>query len=86
MKALPSPETTLFPILDPETYNDARIVAPGYDVYYLEQEWRAFWFETGKPELGAGQGEAVKAWLHSSIGFADYLPAPDARTGRSMTG
>jgi len=48
---LPSPETTLFPTLDPETYNDARIVAPGYDVYYLEQEWRNFWFESGKPEL-----------------------------------
>jgi plasmid replication initiation protein len=51
MKALPSPETTLFPVLDLETYNDARIVAPGYDVYYLEQEWRNFWVETGKPEL-----------------------------------
>src|SRR5580692_3627527 len=31
MKALPAPETTLFPLLDPETYNEARIVAPGYD-------------------------------------------------------
>jgi hypothetical protein len=29
----------------------ARIVAPGYDVYYLEQEWRNFWVESGKPEL-----------------------------------
>jgi hypothetical protein len=51
MKALPSPETTLFPTIDLETYNDARIVAPGYDVYYLEQEWRNFWVESGKPEL-----------------------------------
>ena len=51
MKALPSAEMTLFPTLDPETYNDARIVAPGYDVYYLEQEWRNFWLESGKPEL-----------------------------------
>ena len=25
-----------------ESYNDARIVAPGWDVYYLEQEWRAW--------------------------------------------
>ena len=51
MKALPSAETTVFPTLDQETYNDAKIVAPGYDVYYLEQEWRNFWFESGKPEL-----------------------------------
>lgn len=26
--------------LDPETYNDAREVAPSWDVYYLEREWR----------------------------------------------
>ena len=26
--------------LNPETYNDARIVAPGWDVYHLEREWR----------------------------------------------
>jgi len=51
MKALPSPETAFYPTLDPETYNDARIVAPGYDVYYLEEQWRAFWVESGRPEL-----------------------------------
>ena len=38
-------------MLDPETYHDARTVAPGYDVYYLEKEWRNFWFESGQPEL-----------------------------------
>lgn len=51
MKSLPSAETTVFPVLDAETYNDARIVAPGYDVYHLEQEWRNYWVESGKPEL-----------------------------------
>jgi len=51
MKPLRSVEKTHFPTLDPETYNDARIVAPGYDVYYLEEQWRSFWFESGKPEL-----------------------------------
>ena len=40
-----------FPTLDPETYNDARIVAPGYDVYFLEQEWRDMWVDTGMPFL-----------------------------------
>jgi hypothetical protein len=50
-KPLPSQDETLFPKLDPETYNDARIVAPGYDVYYLEEQWRSFWLESGKPEL-----------------------------------
>jgi hypothetical protein len=51
MKALPSSETTLFPTLDPETYIDARTVAPGYDVYHLEEQWRGYWLESGKPEL-----------------------------------
>jgi plasmid replication initiation protein len=51
MKALPSSENTLFPKLDAETYHDARTVAPGYDVYNLEIEWRSFWLESGKPEL-----------------------------------
>jgi plasmid replication initiation protein len=40
-----------FPQLNAETYNDAKIVAPGYDVYYLEQEWRNFWVDSGMPEL-----------------------------------
>ena len=39
------------PTLDPETYNDAKIVAPSYDVYFLEQEWRNWWAASGKPEL-----------------------------------
>jgi plasmid replication initiation protein len=41
-----------YPVLDPEAYHDAKSVAPGYDVYYLEQEWRDWWVESGMPELG----------------------------------
>lgn len=40
-----------YPQLSPETFNDARIVAPGYDVYALEREWREFWVDTGMPVL-----------------------------------
>jgi Replication initiator protein A len=50
MRPLPSSDT-VYPLLDPETYHDAKTVAPGYDVYYLEQQWREFWVESGKPEL-----------------------------------
>jgi plasmid replication initiation protein len=31
--------------LDPEAYHDARVVAPGWDVYVLEQEWREWMTE-----------------------------------------
>jgi plasmid replication initiation protein len=41
-----------YPVLDPEAYHDARLVAPGYDVYHLEQEWRDWWVDSGMPELG----------------------------------
>jgi hypothetical protein len=51
MKTLPSPEHTIFPLLDAETYHDARTVAPGYDIHWLEMEWRSFWVDSGKPEL-----------------------------------
>jgi plasmid replication initiation protein len=51
MKPLPSPQQPRFPLLDPETYHDARTVAPGYDVHYLEREWQSFWYESGQPEL-----------------------------------
>lgn len=37
--------------LKTETYPQARKVAPGYDVYFLEQEWRSYWMATGKPIL-----------------------------------
>lgn len=41
----------LFPRIAAETYNDVRIVAPGYDPYFLEQEFRDYWVETGMPAL-----------------------------------
>lgn len=53
MPELDRGKETTFPVLDAETYHDARTVAPGLDVYWLEQEWRTWWVESGKPELNA---------------------------------
>ena len=44
-------DTSDFYTLDSETYHDARLVAPGYDVYWLEREWQNWWCESGKPPL-----------------------------------
>lgn len=44
-------EPLAFPVLDTDTYEEAREAAPGYDVYFLEREWVAWWVESGKPEL-----------------------------------
>jgi hypothetical protein len=40
-----------YPVLDPECISYARLVAPGYDVHFLEHEWRDLWVESGIPEL-----------------------------------
>ncbi len=51
IKAIPAPSPADFPKLDAETYHDARLVAPGYDVYFLVQEWQSWWYQSGKPAL-----------------------------------
>lgn len=39
------------PALAPETYDAARALMPGWDVYALEADWRAFWVASGQPRL-----------------------------------
>jgi hypothetical protein len=34
------------PQLDPDVYETARMLAPGFDVHYLEREWRSWLPET----------------------------------------
>jgi plasmid replication initiation protein len=41
-------EAPLVRALDPETYHEARIAAPGWDVYELEREWRDWMAEPPK--------------------------------------
>jgi plasmid replication initiation protein len=49
--ALAGPPAAGIPRLDAETYHDARIMAPGYDVHFLEHEWQRWWCESGQPVL-----------------------------------
>lgn len=42
--------------LDPEAYHDARTVAPGWDVYYLEREWRDWMTEPPRDPSAAFVG------------------------------
>ncbi|WP_193143434.1 replication initiator protein A [Meridianimarinicoccus sp. MJW13] len=39
------------PALPPEALDEARAVAPGWDVYALEADWRRYWVTTGRPRL-----------------------------------
>jgi len=47
-RPLPSDGETL-PPLPEEAYEDGRAAAPGYDIYALERDWRAWWASSGKP-------------------------------------
>jgi hypothetical protein len=50
------------PMLASTTYEVAREIAPGWDVYALEAEWRAWWVETGRPRLSSPD-KAFLGWL-----------------------
>ena len=48
--------------LDPEAYHDARAVAPGWDVYVLEQEWREWMTEPPRNPTAAFIGFCKKVF------------------------
>ena len=50
-----------------EVIEAARALAPGWDIYALEAEWRAFWAESGRPKL-AKPDKAFLGWLRGRIG------------------
>jgi hypothetical protein len=39
------------PALPEEAYEEGRAAAPGYDIYFLEGEWRQFWESSGRPQV-----------------------------------
>ncbi|MCK5591928.1 MAG: replication initiator protein A [Candidatus Pacebacteria bacterium] len=48
-----------FPILKPDTLKKGKHAAPRYDVYFLLQEWQAFWSESGRPTLDNPDGAFI---------------------------
>lgn len=48
------------PPLNPETYHDARTLAPGWDVYFIEHEWRDWITETPRDPDAAFLGFCKK--------------------------
>ena len=59
-------ETDGLPPLAIETLDAARARAPGWDIYALEAEWRAFWVTSGRPVLRAPQ-KAFLGWLDGRV-------------------
>ncbi|MCB5200690.1 replication initiator protein A [Loktanella sp. TSTF-M6] len=52
--------------LKPQTLDAARALAPGWDVYALESEWRAFWVASGRPALRSADA-AYLGWLKGRV-------------------
>jgi hypothetical protein len=50
-KALPPTSYDNFPRIDDDTWHDARLAAPGYDVRYLHDEWISMWVDSGRPTI-----------------------------------
>lgn len=50
------------PHLAPETLAQARVLAPGADVYALEAQWQSWWAETGRPVL-RNPDKAFLVWV-----------------------
>ncbi|MGJ8547355.1 MAG: replication initiator protein A [Sulfitobacter sp.] len=53
--------------LKPETFDHARELAPGMDVYALQAEWQNFWEETGRKKLTSPDA-AFLGWLKGRAG------------------
>lgn len=57
---------TRAPLFGPEVLEEVRALAPGYDAYALEAEWRTWWEETGRPHLRAPE-RAYLSWVRQRI-------------------
>lgn len=54
------------PMFGAETVDHVRRIAPGWDAYALEAEWRGFWVSSGRPRLTAPE-RAYLAWVKGRI-------------------
>ena len=59
-------ESAGLPAFDADTLDQARAMAPGWDVYALEAEWRGFWVASGRQKL-ARPDKAFLGWLRGRI-------------------
>ena len=50
------------PVLEPETLQAARDLAPRADIYALEVAWQSFWAESGRPRL-SDPNRAFLGWV-----------------------
>lgn len=47
------------PFVNPECFHDAKLVAQGWDVYVLYDEWAEYWRDSGKPKFNNPEGAFI---------------------------
>jgi plasmid replication initiation protein len=52
-----------------EVLEEARALAPGWDVYALEAEWRGYWRASGRPRLRS-PARAYLGWVRAKVSGA----------------
>jgi len=62
----PGSSTRGGPLFGSDTVAAVRALAPGWDPYALEAEWRGFWVATGRPVLRAPE-RAYLAWVRGRV-------------------
>jgi plasmid replication initiation protein len=50
------------PLVSTDALEQARLLVPGWDVYALEADWRAWWVKTGRPHLRSPD-KAFLGWV-----------------------
>lgn len=56
------------PVLSPDTLEAARAIAPGEDVYALEEQWRGWWDTSGRARLN-NPDRAFLGWIRARPSF-----------------
>jgi plasmid replication initiation protein len=64
--ARPTVVEDIAPRFDGDVLDEAKRLAPGFDVYALEAEWRGFWVASGKPRLGSPE-KAFLGWVKAKM-------------------
>lgn len=67
--AVIDPEGPTLAPLPPEVLDEARRLAPGWDIYALEADWRGYWAASGRPRLRAA-GAAFLGYVRARAGAA----------------
>ena len=82
IKVAPMAQSTLWSLAEP-TLLRGRSLAPGWDIYGLEVEWREMWHRSGQPRLRSPDKAFLAGWKSGREGLRRLTPSPAGRRCRA---